>query len=60
MPFDNLFDQKQAFYLREENGFCVKEIADIQGISAEAVKSRMRYAYRQATHSYFGNRFSRH
>jgi RNA polymerase sigma factor (sigma-70 family) len=39
------FDQQQAFYLREENGFCVKEIADIQGITAEAAKSRLRYAY---------------
>ena len=39
------FDQQQAFYLREENGFCIKEIAVIQGISAEAAKSRLRYAY---------------
>jgi len=39
------FEQRQAFYLREENGFCVKEIAEIQDISAEAAKSRLRYAY---------------
>ena len=39
------FEQQQAFYLREESGFCIKEIAEIQGISSEAAKSRLRYAY---------------
>ena len=38
-------DQRQAFYLREEQGFSVKEIAEIQNISTEAAKSRLRYAY---------------
>ena len=39
------FDQRQAFYLREECGFSVKEIAEIQGVGVEAAKSRLRYAY---------------
>ena len=38
-------DQRQAFYLREEQGFSVKEIAEIQGITVEAAKSRLRYAF---------------
>lgn len=40
-------EQKQAFYLREEGGFAIKEIADIQDITIEAAKSRLRYAYRK-------------
>lgn len=40
-------DQKMAFYLREESGFSLKEIAGIQGISHEAAKSRLRYAYQK-------------
>ncbi len=40
-------DQRQAFCLREESGFSVKEIAQIQGITAEAAKSRLRYAYQK-------------
>ena len=39
------FEQRQAFYLREECGFSVREIADIQQASLEATKSRLRYAY---------------
>lgn len=39
------FDQRQAFYLREECGFTVREIAEIQGVGLEAAKSRLRYAY---------------
>lgn len=39
------FDQRQAFYLREECGFAVREIAEIQEIGVEAAKSRLRYAY---------------
>lgn len=39
------FEQRQAFYLREECGFSVREIADIQQVSLEATKSRLRYAY---------------
>ena len=38
-------EQRQAFCLREEFGFSVKEIAEIQDISVEAAKSRLRYAY---------------
>ncbi len=38
-------DQRQAFCLREEQGFSVREIAEIQGINREAAKSRLRYAY---------------
>ncbi len=38
-------EQRQAFCLREESGFSVKEIAEIQDISVEAAKSRLRYAY---------------
>ena len=40
-------EQRQAFCLHEEHGFSVKEIAEIQGIAAEAAKSRLRYAYRK-------------
>ncbi len=40
-------DQRQAFCLREESGFSVKEIAEIQGITSEAAKSRLRYAYQK-------------
>jgi len=39
------FEQRQAFYLREECGLAVKEIAAVQDISVEAAKSRLRYAY---------------
>lgn len=38
-------EQRQAFYLREELSCAVREIADIQGCSVEAAKSRLRYAY---------------
>ena len=38
-------DQKEVFYLREESGFSIKDIAKIQDISNEAAKSRLRYAY---------------
>lgn len=38
-------EQRQAFYLREECGMAVKEIAEIQSITVEAAKSRLRYAY---------------
>lgn len=38
-------EQRQAFYLKEECGFAVKEIAAVQGINVEAAKSRLRYAY---------------
>jgi RNA polymerase sigma-70 factor (ECF subfamily) len=40
-------EQREAFYLREEVGFSIREIADIQTITQEAAKSRLRYAYRK-------------
>lgn len=40
-------EQKTVFYLREEAGFALREIAEIQGISLEAAKSRLRYAYKR-------------
>lgn len=40
-------EQKQAFYLREEGGFAIKDIAEIQDITIEAAKSRLRYTYRK-------------
>jgi RNA polymerase sigma-70 factor (ECF subfamily) len=40
-------DQRQAFCLREEQGFSIKEIAVIQNVTAEAAKSRLRYAYKK-------------
>ncbi|MBL4681702.1 MAG: sigma-70 family RNA polymerase sigma factor [Pseudomonadales bacterium] len=39
------FEQKEVFFLREESGFSIKDIAKIQDISNEAAKSRLRYAY---------------
>ena len=39
------FDQRQAFWLREELSCSVQEIADIQDCTLEAAKSRLRYAY---------------
>ena len=40
-------EQKMAFILREDSGFAISEIAEIQGISYEAAKSRLRYAYQK-------------
>jgi RNA polymerase sigma-70 factor (ECF subfamily) len=40
-------DQRSAFVLREDAGLALKDIAQIQGISLEAAKSRLRYAYRK-------------
>ncbi|MFT7689080.1 MAG: RNA polymerase sigma factor (sigma-70 family) [Candidatus Azotimanducaceae bacterium] len=40
-------DQREAFYLREESGFSIRDIAKIQEISSEAAKSRLRYAYKK-------------
>lgn len=37
--------QREAFYLRQESDFSIEEIAEIQNISREAAKSRLRYAY---------------
>lgn len=41
------FEQREAFYLREESGFSIRDIAKIQEISNEAAKSRLRYAYKK-------------
>ncbi len=40
-------EQRQAFCLREESGFSIAEIAEIQGVGVEAAKSRLRYAYQK-------------
>lgn len=40
-------EQRQALYLREQEGFSVQALADIQGVSYETAKSRLRYAYRR-------------
>jgi RNA polymerase sigma-70 factor (ECF subfamily) len=40
-------EQREAFCLREEAGFSIKEIALIQGVTQEAAKSRLRYAYKK-------------
>ena len=49
-------DQRQAFYLREEQGFSIKEIAVIQNVTPEAAKSRLRYAYKKLKESMRGQR----
>lgn len=40
-------EQRAAFMLREEEGLPLKDIAEIQGVTLEAAKSRLRYAYRR-------------
>lgn len=47
-------DQRQAFCLREEQGFSIKEIAVIRNVTAEAAKSRLRYAYKKLKESMGG------
>ena len=37
-------DQRTAFLLFEESGLGLKEIAEVTGVPAETVKSRLRYA----------------
>ena len=45
---DNLPDeQREAFMLKEEAGLTVAEIAEVTGVSAEAAKSRLRYAVKK-------------
>ncbi len=39
--------QREAFFLREELGFSIRDIAEIQGAPPEATKSRLRYAYKK-------------
>lgn len=40
-------EQQAVFYLREEGGLSIREIAEVEEISLEAAKSRLRYAYRK-------------
>jgi len=40
-------DQKEAFLLKEEAGLDIEHIADTTGVSYEAAKSRLRYAYKK-------------
>ena len=40
-------EQREAFLLKEEGGLSVPEIAEVVGIGAEAVKSRLRYAVKK-------------
>ena len=40
-------EQREAFYLREDAGFSIQEIAEIQTVTQEAAKSRLRYAYQK-------------
>ncbi len=40
-------EQRQAVWLRELSGFSTREIASIQGVSTEAARSRLRYAYKK-------------
>jgi RNA polymerase sigma-70 factor (ECF subfamily) len=38
-------DQKEAFLLKQEAGLDIEQIADTTGVSYEAAKSRLRYAF---------------
>jgi len=40
-------DQKEAFLLKEEAGLGVEEIAKTTGVTYEAAKSRLRYAFKK-------------
>jgi len=40
-------EQREAFMLKEEAGLTVTEIAEVTGVSAEAAKSRLRYAVKK-------------
>lgn len=41
------FEQRQAVYLRQQLSCSVADIAEIQGCTKEAAKSRLRYAYKK-------------
>ena len=43
-------DQKEAFLLKEEAGLDIEQIAYTTGVSYEAAKSRLRYAYKKLRH----------
>ena len=38
-------DQKEVFLLKEEAGLCIEDIAITTGVTFEAAKSRLRYAF---------------
>ena len=40
-------DQKEAFLLKEEAGLDIEQIANTTGVSYEAAKSRLRYAFKK-------------
>ena len=40
-------EQRQVFLLKEEGGMNIREIAEVLGVNAETVKSRMRYALKK-------------
>jgi len=40
-------DQKEAFLLKQEAGLGIEEIANTTGVSYEAAKSRLRYAFKK-------------
>lgn len=40
-------EQREAFMLKEEAGLTIAEIAEVTGVSAEAAKSRLRYAVKK-------------
>jgi RNA polymerase sigma-70 factor, ECF subfamily len=40
-------EQRQVFLLKEEAGMSISDIAEVLGINAETVKSRMRYAVKK-------------
>ena len=44
-------EQRSALLLREEAGLSIRDIAKSQGVSVEAAKSRLRYAYQKLSRS---------
>jgi RNA polymerase sigma-70 factor (ECF subfamily) len=42
--------QREAFLLREESGLSLAQIAEVTGVTAETVKSRLRYALAKLRH----------
>lgn len=40
-------EQRQVFLLKEEGGMSIPDIAEVLGVNAETVKSRMRYALKK-------------
>lgn len=44
------FEQREAFLLRAEGGFTVREIAELTAVGSETAKSRLRYALSRLRH----------